>query len=121
MSGSPAADAMWLEQNGYRLVWTDPVWDDTGTLSVIIARRFGSTHAGLRAFFFIWGTDMGTDVPEGDGSTSVQAFRLAANEIDLRYKLHGAAAGTADVRFQWVYGAKKLVRLDPIPPAQYRA
>jgi hypothetical protein len=119
MSGSAAADGMWLEQNGYQPVWTDPVWDDMGTLSVIIARKFGSTQAGLRAFFFVWGTDIGTDVPEGDGSTSVQAFRIGQDEIDLRYRLHGAAASSADVRFQLLYG-NELIRLDPMPPAQSR-
>jgi hypothetical protein len=120
VSGSPSDDAAWLEQNGYQPTWTDPVWDGIGTLSVIIARKLGTTPAGLRVFFFVWGTDMGTDVPEGDGSTSVQAFRLGPDEIDLRYTLHGAAASTADVRFQWI-NDNTLIRLDPIPPARYRA
>jgi hypothetical protein len=118
-SGSLVQDDMWLEQIGYQPVWNDPGWNDAGALSVIIARKYGSTHGGLRAFFFVWGTSMGSDVPDGDGSANVQAFRLGMDEIDLRYQLQGTSASTADVRFQWIDG-NQLVRLDPIPPAQYR-
>jgi serine/threonine protein kinase len=119
MSGSPSQDVAWLEQNGYEPAWTDPAWTDTRTLSVIIARSLGPPGT-LRAFFFIWGTNMGTDVPDGDGSTSVQAFRLGPDEIDLRYQLQGTTATAADVRFKWL-DSDQLVRLDQIPPAQYRS
>jgi serine/threonine protein kinase len=118
MSGSPSQDVAWLELNGYQPVWTDPAWTNTGILSVIIARSLGPP-ATLRAFFFIWGTSMGTDVPDGDGSTSVRAIRLGPDEIDLRYQLRGTPASTADVRFKWL-DSDQLIRLDPLPPAQYR-
>ena len=111
---------MWLEQVGYLPLPNIPQWGNAwDDLNVIIARKFGSTHGGVRAFFFYDGSLVGYDVPDGDGSTSIQALRLADNEVDIRYQLHGASVGFADVRFQ-LTDNNSLIRLDPIPPASLR-
>jgi hypothetical protein len=119
-SGNSEADGgTWLEQTGYLPLEGGPQWGNTwNDLNVIVARKFGSAHGGLRAFFFDSGVLIGWDVPDGDGSTSIKAFRLADNEIDIRYQLHGGSASFADVRFQST--TNSLIRMDPLPPASLR-
>jgi len=119
VSGTATDDAMWLDQQGYAPLANGPQWGNAWLdLNVIIARKFGSTHSGLRAFFFDDGILIGYDVPDGDGSTRIQAFRLADNEVDIRYYLHGGSAIIADVRFDLT--GNGLARLDPMPPASLR-
>jgi hypothetical protein len=117
VSGDAVSSALWLEQTGWQPLTGGPNWGDTA-LNVILARKFGATSGGIRAFFFGQYTYIGNDVTVADGSTSVQAFRLANDTIDIRYHLENGPASIADVRFQLVNN--KLIRLDPIPPAQYR-
>jgi serine/threonine protein kinase len=115
VSGDATSDGLWLEQQGYAPLANGPQWGDAWwILNVIVAR----TQGGLRAFFFDDGILIGYDVPDGDGSTGLQAFRLADNEIDIRYQLHGTSASVADVRFQLT--GNQLVTLDPMPPWQVR-
>jgi hypothetical protein len=119
VSGQASSDDLWLEQNGYQPLQNLGWRESYNSLNVILARKFGSTSGGTRAFFFDQDSYMTTDVPQNDGSNSVQAFRLAEDTIDLRYRLANAASGTADVRFRLVNN--NLIRLDPMPPAQYRS
>jgi serine/threonine protein kinase len=116
ISGDYSADSLWLEQNGWQTLNTGPGWGYG--LNVIIARKFGATSGGIRAFFFNQNYYTGNDVPDGDGSTSLEALRLAPDLIVIRYHLESATASVADVRFH--LDNNKLIRLDPIPPAQYR-
>jgi hypothetical protein len=119
VSGNASADDLWLEQEGYQPLQGGLGWGESyNTLNVILARKFGSTTGGIRAFFFGQDSYIGNDVPPSDGSNSAQAFRLAEDTIDIRYHLVNAPASIADVRFQLVNN--KLIRLDPIPPGQYR-
>lgn len=119
VSGNAPGDFRpWLEQQGYEPLGNGPQWGNGWwDLNVIVARKFGSTHGGLRAFFFDDGVLIGCDVP--DGSTSIQAFRLADNEIDIRYQLHGWSVSFADVRFN-LTDSNSLIRLDPLPPTSLR-
>jgi eukaryotic-like serine/threonine-protein kinase len=118
VSGDASGDLQWLLQTGYTPIVTSQWTQSYGSLNVIIARPFGSTDKGLRAFFFSQGSLIGEDVPGGDGSASVQEFPLAYDEIDLRYQLHGTSASVADVRFQLLNN--RLVMLDPMPPQPFR-
>jgi hypothetical protein len=116
---STSDDTQWLLQQGYTPVATSQPGNTYGSLNVIVARPFNSTHKGLRAFFFAPYILIGEDVPDGEGSAGIQAFVLAYNEIDLRYQLHGASMGFADVRFQLLNN--QLLMLDPMPPSQFRS
>jgi hypothetical protein len=119
VSGDFSADGLWLQQNGWQPLTDGPGWGGSfNSLNVIIARKFGSTSGGIRAFFFNQNYYTGNDVPDGDGSTSLEALRLAPDLIVIRYHLADSQASIADVRFQ--LENNKLIRLDPIPPAQYR-
>jgi serine/threonine protein kinase len=117
--GNPSAASLWLEQSGWQPLSDGPAWSDSwGSLNVILARQPGTVNSGIQAFFFNQGTYVGNDVPDGTGSTSLQAFRLAQGMIDIRYKLENAPSSVADVRFQ--LQDNELFVLDPMPPAQYR-
>jgi Protein kinase domain len=118
VSGDFSADSLWLHQNGWQPLTDGPGWGASyDSLNVIVARKFG-VSSGIRAFFFDQDYYVGNDVPDGDGSTSLEALRLAPDLIVIRYHLAGPQASIADVRFQ--LQNNKLIRLDPVPPAQYR-
>jgi hypothetical protein len=119
VSGDFSADSLWLHQNGWQPLTDGPGWGASyDSLNVIVARKFGATSGGIRAFFFDQDYYVGNDVPGNDGSSSLEALRLAPDLIVIRYHLAGSQASIADVRFQ--LENNKLIRLDPIPPAQYR-
>jgi predicted Ser/Thr protein kinase len=117
-SFTPGSDVPWLEQSGWAPTVIGKWSEDSGWLNYIVARKFGAAHGGLRVFFFNQDTYWGSDVPDGQTSADIQAFRLTANVIDVRYHLHGTSVGIADVRFQLI--GNPLVRLDPMPPQQFR-
>jgi hypothetical protein len=120
VSGDVSADSLWLARNGWQVLNTGPGWGESyNTLNAIVARKDRATSGGIRVFFFNQDYYVGNDVPEGDGSTDVEALRTAPNLIIIRYHLTNAPSSVADVRFQ--LDTNQLYRLDPVPPAQYRS
>jgi hypothetical protein len=118
-SGDPSPANLWLEQDGWQPLNDGPGWNgDWGTLNVILARKSGSTSSGIEAFFFNQNSPVGVDVPDYTGSTSLQAYRLTQDTIDIRYKLENAPSSAADVRFQLQDG--ELFMLDSLPATHYR-
>jgi LppP/LprE lipoprotein len=93
--------------------------------AVILGVRKGSADAtAQRAFFFAAGRLVGTDTSSDSAGISVAFARPPV--IALRYRLFNPTdpqccptAGTATVRYRW--NGRRLVPLDPIPPASYGA
>jgi eukaryotic-like serine/threonine-protein kinase len=118
-SFTPGSDVPWLEQNGWAPTIIGTWSENSGQLNYIVARKFGAARGGLRVFLFDQDTYWGSDVPDGQTSADVEAFRLTSDVVDIRYHLHGTSISFADVRFQLLYD--KLIRLDPMPPQQFRS
>jgi hypothetical protein len=113
-----AAKAL-VRQKGYDpVVPGDPAQYATHTLRVLLGQKMMHDPFDQRAFFFVGDKYIGTDAME----PSVRFSFVSQEDTTVTLKddaMIDPSGGSATVRFHW--DGSKLVPLDPIPTADWKA